>query len=69
MLYYFLTTTGDLVPYGELDKVFKAGTAVVVTSTIHLSYFGKTAFFQVVPVKMQVIEKLTEVEEEIDEII
>jgi hypothetical protein len=58
-----------MVPYGDLEQVFKAGTAVVVTSTIHLSYFGKTAFFQVVPVKLQVIEKLTEMEEEIDEII
>jgi hypothetical protein len=58
-----------LVPYDKLEDVFTAGNAVVVTSTIHLSYFGKTAFFQVVPQKIQIMEKNVEIEDVIEDII
>jgi hypothetical protein len=60
---------GNLVDIKDMEHVFKEGTTVLSTCTMHLSYFGKTAYFQIVPIKMQVLEKTTDTETVIEDII
>jgi hypothetical protein len=52
-----------------MEHVFKEGTTVLATCTMHLSFYGKTAYFQIVPCKLQVLQKTTEIEEIIEDII
>ena len=68
-LLFYTKILGNLVTLEDMEHVFKDGTAVLATCTMHLSYFGKTAFFQIVPCKFQVLEKTVEIEDAVEDII